>query len=53
MTPDLDTALDLARRLVQLRNYKPVKRRWKRTNRSKRARIVRQIRKAFAGRHHA
>lgn len=49
MTRDLDTVLELTRTLVRLRDYKPVKRRWKRSNRSKRARIVRQIRKAFAG----
>jgi hypothetical protein len=46
MTP---TPLDLARELTLLKAYRPRKRRSKRSMKSRRARIVKQIRKAVAG----
>jgi hypothetical protein len=49
MTHDLTTTLALARELTLLKAYRPRKRRSKRSNKSRRARIVKQIRKAFAG----
>lgn len=51
MTPDLTLAL--ARELTLLKAYRPRKRRSKRSMKSRRRTLVRKIRKAFAGRHHA